>query len=178
MGVPFNIVPPLMKEGTMGRDGPVEEFVRRIALLKARSSFRRDSLIIGADTLVSLDSQLVLGKPRTSNEALKMLQVLLGKEHFVTTGIAVILNEDVLSSVAETKVKFKHVSDEFLQAYVDTGEPIGKAGGYGIQEKGALLIESIEGSYSNVVGLPLELLAEFMGLLGIPVHSYWGKQED
>ena len=116
----------------------------------------KDCLIIGADTVVVLDEK-VLGKPSDMEEAFDMLYSLSGREHSVYTGIAVMDTETgkCVTDFEETKVKFRTLCIEEIKKYIDSGEPMDKAGAYGIQDLGALLVEGISGDYFNVVGLPL-----------------------
>lgn len=148
--------------------------VARLAELKARAALRRlDSgaehgLILGADTAVVVDGE-ILGKPGSRDHALKMLRRLRGRDHDVLTGVSLLRTDRAAShgDVESTRVRFKDVGDATLSAYVDGGEPRDKAGAYGIQGRGALLVERIEGSWSNVVGLPVERLPEWAGRVGI-----------
>ena len=123
----------------------------------------RDSIILGADTIVVLDGE-ILGKPKDSDEAFKMLKKLSGKEHEVYTGISLVNKEKgkVLSGYQLTKVKFNQLKDEEIKDYIDTGEPLDKAGAYGIQGMGNFLVEKIEGDLDNVIGLPLRKLEELL----------------
>ncbi len=140
-----------------------------LALEKAQSiASQLDSgLVIGADTAVVADGR-VLGKPSNPDEARAMLRLLSGREHQVITGIAVVDAGDgrTLVDSVTTNVRFAPLSEQVIQRYVATGEPLDKAGGYGIQGYGALLIEGISGDYNNVVGLPLRRLAELLVELG------------
>jgi septum formation protein len=115
----------------------------------------------------------ILGKPQDAGQAVAMLRQLRGNEHFVYTGLCVRHGEQVLSGYTVTCVAFGDASDEFIERYVATGEPMDKAGAYGAQGKGALLIERIEGDYWNVVGLPLRLLAQYLGEFGVEVDAFW-----
>lgn len=116
----------------------------------------KNCLIIGADTVVVLD-ETVLGKPSDKEDAYTMISSLSGREHSVYTGIAVMDKETGKCAVdfEETKVKFRTLSDKEIKMYIESGEPMDKAGAYGIQDFGALLVEGIIGDYFNVVGLPL-----------------------
>ncbi len=128
------------------------------ACLKADSisPFHPDSWILGADTIVVLDGR-IFGKPADCAQAVRMLNTLGGRVHEVITGICLIRpgGELCRSGSVTTKVRFKDLSAEEIEAYVRTAEPMDKAGGYGIQGIGAFLVRSVEGSYTNVVGLPL-----------------------
>lgn len=114
-----------------------------------------DSLpVIAADTVVVAEG-VILGKPQDAEDAFEMLKQLSGKTHKVLTGIAVSYAGEMLAEVCETKVVFRELSDEEIKNYVATGEPLDKAGAYGIQGKGAVLVEKIDGCYNNVVGLQI-----------------------
>jgi len=114
----------------------------------------------------------VLGKPRSEEEAFQMLRKLSGKTHVVYTGVAVICNNRVVSEAEGTEVCFRALSEEEIRAYIATGEPMDKAGGYGIQGLGALLVEGIRGDYFNVMGLPVCRLGQILRSFGVKVLSY------
>ncbi|HOM01812.1 MAG TPA: Maf family protein [Acetivibrio sp.] len=137
--------------------------------LESRDSGKNRYLVIGADTVVVKDG--ILGKPKDRDDAVRMLKHLSGSWHEVMTGIAIIDTKDFKSekSVEVTKVKMKELSDDTVLAYVDSKEPMDKAGAYGIQEKGAILVERIEGCYFNVVGLPLARLSDLLKGFGVSV---------
>lgn len=113
--------------------------------------------VLGADTVVSLEGE-IFGKPRDEEEAREMLRALSGRQHLVTTGLALAVRGELYTTAATTRVYFDELSDEEIAAYVATGEPLDKAGAYAIQGRAAAFIPRIEGSYSNVVGLPLHTL--------------------
>ncbi len=142
---------------------------RLLALKKAQqvAAGRSEGLVIGADTVVVVDGE-VLGKPSGPDEAREMIRRLSGREHQVITGIAVVdaATADSRSDSVSTDVRFAPLSDQVIDRYVATGEPMDKAGGYGIQGYAALLVESIRGDYNNVVGLPVRRLAELLGEFG------------
>lgn len=121
--------------------------------------------VIAADTVVARDG-VILGKPRNEAEAKEMLHFLSGQAHQVLTGVYIAYAGKELSQVCTTQVYFRQLKDEEIAAYVATGEPLDKAGAYGIQGKGAILVERIEGDYNNVVGLPLTAVYEMLGELG------------
>ena len=136
-----------------------EEMVQRLALMKAKNVAEKSGtkgLVIGADTVVTFDGK-ALGKPKDEEEAFSMLSQLSGREHTVFTGVAVVCGETGKTiTIAEgTKVRFRDLTEEEIHAYIASGEPMDKAGAYGIQELGALMISGICGDYFNVVGLPL-----------------------
>ncbi len=116
-----------------------------------------DALVIGADTSVIINNK-ILGKPQSKEEAYNMIKMLSGKEHFVITGCTIAKGEATVSFSEKTSVYFNSLSEQEIIDYINTDEPYDKAGGYGIQGKGALLVKKIEGDYFNVVGLPISKL--------------------
>ena len=139
------------------------ELVQALALHKAREVAEKfaqpGDLVIGADTIVVLDGQ-VLGKPHDEAHALAMLTALSGREHHVYTGVAVLQDGRALVQVEDTAV---------WRRYIATGEPMDKAGAYGIQGRGGLLVSRIQGDYTNVVGLPIVRLASMLAQFGVTV---------
>ena len=171
IGINAEIVPARIDESIFSGLEP-EKMVRELAMLKAAEvarSFGKNTVVIGADTCVCLDNK-VFGKPHTIEEAKSMLRMLQGKTHEVYTGYCVFdcTTKNAVSRSERTLVTFKSLSEEEIDAYVKTREPMDKAGAYGIQEKGAVFVEKIEGDYFNVVGLPLcalsKLLSEMLGI--------------
>ena len=140
-----------------------EENVQRLARLKAEAIANKYKAhwIIGADTMVCLDEH-ILGKPHDEIEAAKMLKLLSGKIHRVITGVALVKEDEVINFFETTYVKMKQLSDAEIEWYIATKEPMDKAGAYGIQGKGAVFIERIEGDYYNVVGLPIHQIYKRM----------------
>ena len=169
IGLSFTVYPADVDESILEGERP-EAYASRLALDKARAAAERagDGIVIAADTIVVVNGS-VLGKPADATDARRMLHLLSGKEHSVVTGLAVFDASTGRSIVrtSVTKVVFRDLSQREIDAYVATGEPLDKAGAYGIQERGALLVERIEGCYSNVVGLPLSLLGEMLREFGI-----------
>ena len=164
LGVDFNILAPDFEEVIKAGEDPLE-YVKRNAKGKAQSVLslvshddKKISLMIGADTIVCIDHK-VLEKPKDKNEAADMLRKLSGRTHEVYTGIALFWikggKTHCVQDVFKTEVTFKKLSGEEIMSYVNTGEPLDKAGAYGIQGKAAYFISSIDGSYTNVIGLPL-----------------------
>ena len=143
----------------------VEELSRRKADAAAKRAGPED-LIIAADTVVAVDSQ-VLGKPRSEAGAFDMLRKLSGREHQVYTGVTVLQGDRAVTEHEETAVTFRELSDGEIWGYIATGEPMDKAGAYGIQGIGALLVSGIRGDYSNVVGLPVFRLGRMLKGLGL-----------
>jgi septum formation protein len=148
----------------------------RISLLLAERKARqvhsksKKAWILGADTVVAIDD-IIMGKPADEVEARNMLSTLSGKEHRVITAICILSpsGEIAHSEAVTTRVRFKTLTDQEIGGYVDTGEPYGKAGGYAIQGIGAFLVQSISGSYTNVVGLPLcALISALLSVGAIP----------
>ncbi len=126
------------------------------------------ALVIAADTIVVLNGK-ILGKPKDANDAFDMLRELSANTHTVYTGVAISYRNKVSTFAEETKVTFRKLDDATITAYIKTGEPMDKAGAYGIQNKGALFVEKIEGDYFNVVGLPICRLSKELEKLGFSV---------
>ncbi|HEY7727382.1 MAG TPA: Maf family protein [Candidatus Eisenbacteria bacterium] len=148
-----------------------EAHVLRLAEAKARAGLAatppQDGLVaLGADTIVAIDRR-ILGKPCDAEDARRMLRALSGRVHEVWTGVAVVDAADGrgVSEAARSLVKFAPLEEDVIDRYVETGEPLDKAGGYAVQGYGALFVEAIEGSYSNVVGLPLSHVKHLLTLL-------------
>ena len=160
----FTIVPGKIDESNFNSSSP-EELVKTLAVEKARSvsGLVEDALIIAADTIVVYEDQ-ILGKPADQAEAKEQLKLLSGREHNVITGIAVLDSEtdEVLVDRNITRVKMLNFKEDKIDKYISTGEPMDKAGSYGIQGLGGLFVEEIEGSYYSVVGLPIHQLAELL----------------
>lgn len=164
LGVPFKGVPSRVEETPSEGESP-REHVLRLCEEKAREvgQLYPEHWIIGADTIVLLEGA-ILGKPRNRKEALWMLDMLQGKAHEVYTGLCLLrlMDERVAKKAVRTLVQVRALSDEEMAWYLRTGEPFDKAGGYAIQGYGSILIRGIEGSYTNVVGLPLTELVEML----------------
>ena len=133
-----------------------QEVVMSLALQKAQAVAKdhRKSAVVGSDTVVALDGK-ILGKPHSESEAAEMLRSLSGRIHKVFTGVAIVCGEKVTSFFEETEVEFYPLTDQEILDYVATGEPMDKAGAYGIQGRGAVLVKRINGDYFNVMGLPI-----------------------
>ena len=129
-----------------------------------------DDVVIAADTIVVLDN-MILGKPKNSEEAVKMLTNLSGRTHEVLTGVAVFYKGKKKVAVEKTIVKFRKLTDKEIQDYVKTGDSLDKAGAYGIQGRGAIFINSIVGCYNNVVGLPLTRLYTLFAELDVTLYE-------
>lgn len=143
----------------------VEELSQRKARAAAKKAGPKD-IIIAADTVVAMDGS-VLGKPRSEAGAFDMLSALSGREHHVYTGVTVLQGERAVTEHEETAVQFRELAPEEIRGYIATGEPMDKAGAYGIQGRGALLVSGIRGDYSNVVGLPVFRLGRMLSGFGI-----------
>jgi septum formation protein len=175
IGLPFRVSASDAGEEPPERRRPQESpeaFAVRLAVAKARTvaARLRGGLVIGADTVVVGRGKL-LGKPRDGREARSFLLRLAGRRHRVATGVAVIQagTGRLAAGVTSARVRMRAFGAEEAARYVATGEPLDKAGAYGIQGRGALLVEAIEGDYYTVVGLPLVLLAELLGRFGVDV---------
>ncbi len=134
-----------------------DALVEGLALRKAKAAQKictPDSLIIAADTVVSIDDT-ILGKPEDRDRAYEMLRMLSDSYHRVYTGYALLQGDKLVLDHCLTMVKMRYISDDEIESYIASGEPFDKAGGYGIQERGGAFVERIEGNYHNVVGLPL-----------------------
>ncbi|MBQ4323332.1 MAG: septum formation inhibitor Maf [Clostridia bacterium] len=161
IGLSFQSIVPSVDE-TTERTDPIE-IVSELSVRKAAAVAKNNplSVVIAADTVVTADGH-VLGKPHGEGEAFEMLRFLSGRSHFVFTGVTVICDGRIETAICRTEVFFKTLTDEQILAYVRSGECFDKAGAYGIQSKGAVLVDHIDGDYSNVVGLPLSLLYEML----------------
>lgn len=134
------------------------QYVQRLSQSKALAARQYcDELVLGADTVVTVDRE-ILGKPCSTEDAIRMLHLLGGRSHEVLTGVCLLQGEQTTVAVERTRVWFAALSDQEIDWYVSTGEPTDKAGAYAIQGLASRFIEKIEGSYSNVVGLPVELV--------------------
>lgn len=145
------------------KTGIPEKVVKENAVKKAQAALklRPQTTILAADTIVAYQGE-ILGKPRTEADAARMLKMLSGQKHSVFTGIAAIENGVLQSSVIESQVYFFQLTEAAIRGYITTGEPMDKAGAYGIQGRGALLVRAIVGDYNNIVGLPLAALKNIM----------------
>lgn len=169
LGVVFDIIPSEFEEQLVEGMTPAET-VEHFACMKASDvagSIEEEALVIGSDTIVYLDE--IMGKPSDRQEAASMLRRLSGKQHLVLSGISVIntATGEQLTGHEVTRVRMKELSDDEIYAYIDTGEPMDKAGAYAIQGVGSLFVEGIEGDYFNVVGLPLFRLGRMLEQFGL-----------
>ncbi|GHH97181.1 Maf family protein [Neobacillus kokaensis] len=144
-----------------------EEVVMELADRKARKVFQenQDALVIGSDTVVVANNQ-ILGKPADEAEAISMLQTLSGKQHDVYTGVSIVSKENSTRFYEKTEVWFWELTEDMIRSYVKTGEPLDKAGAYGIQQLGSMLVKKIHGDYFAVVGLPVSRTIRELKRLG------------
>jgi septum formation protein len=173
IGVPYQrLTPPDIDERVRADERP-DDYVRRMAREKARVGRQRAGddagVVLAADTAVVL-GDVPLGKPADDTEAAAMLRRLSGEQHRVLSAVGLYGPGQYRDTLVETRVLFLELSDELINAYVATGEPRDKAGAYGIQGLGAVLVAALEGSYTNVVGLPLTELRPLLDWAGVP---YW-----
>ncbi|HHT9160222.1 MAG TPA: Maf family protein [Candidatus Brocadiaceae bacterium] len=164
LGYRFEMVPHDVEECIPGSVSPTE-LVQNLAFLKASDVARKvdNAIIIGADTVV-VHKKSILGKPRDESDAKRILSLLSDSEHDIISGVCVmeVPSRKKILRTEQTHIKMRVIKDEEIDSYILTGEPMDKAGAYAIQGKGRKFIEKIDGSYSNVVGLPLELLQEML----------------
>lgn len=170
IGVKFDVIRVNVDEFPASDESP-EAYVQRLAHEKAQAGFAAGDgrPVLGADTIVVAGEE-ILEKPRDLEAYQAMLAMLSGQRHRVLTAISLVFESQEYSALGVTHVRFRRVDPALGERYWATGEPLDKAGGYGIQGLGAVLVESIEGSYSNVVGLPIEKLVPLLEQVGI---AYW-----
>jgi septum formation protein len=167
IGIAHEVRPANIDETMRPRENP-RRHAERLAREKATAVAKRDPdlITIAADTIVVINRK-VLGKPRDVEEAARMLALLSGREHVVTTAVAVSRGRKLRSAVEEVRVKFRRLRDDDIEAYIATGEPMDKAGAYGIQGYGATIVERIEGDYFAVMGLPIVRLIGLLRDVGV-----------
>ncbi len=158
LGIPIRVVPSNVPEIRRSFETPMD-YVERLAREKALGV--RGRLVLGADTTVVVRDE-VLEKPLDQADALRMLRKLQGRTHQVVTSVALVAGERIHQATDVTNVSFRRMNPEYLRAYVATGEPMDKAGGYGIQGYGAALVDRIEGDFFSVMGLPIRLVLRLM----------------
>ncbi len=183
IGVQFDVL--TFRSGERGEDPDVDEtplkgekaarYVERLALTKAEAGMRRlmwrkllRRPVLSADTALELDDEII-GKPVDAADARAILARLSGRSHRVLTAIAMADGEQIRSAVAVSEVRFRKLGDDDIRRYVATGEPLDKAGAYGIQGRAAIFIEEIRGSYSGIMGLPLFETAQLLDAFGYPL---------
>ena len=167
VGFTFEVIPSDADESCDNKLSP-EELVKELGRRKAESVFAEntDAVVLGCDTIVEYNGT-VLGKPESRAEAKKMLRMLSGKKHNVHTGVCIMDSEKTISFVSTVKVEFYELSEELIDSYVSTGESDDKAGAYGIQGVGCVLVKGIEGDYFSVVGLPVAQTVRVLGQFGV-----------
>ena len=172
-GLHFEVVPSSVKEPAPEPGEAPSDYAARMARIKGADIAARhpDKVVLSADTIVVRETN-ILGKPQDRREAVEMLSSLSGGWHEVTTGFCVLCERDALTvcRTVTTRVHMADNSPEMLAAYVGTGEPMDKAGAYGIQGIGAFLVDEVQGSYTNVVGLPLRSVLNILleiGAIGV-----------
>ncbi len=164
LGFRVTVHPANVQEIPLPNEAP-DDYARRLARDKARAV--PGEYVLGADTIVVM-GDVLLEKPEDADGALRMLQSLRGRTHEVITAVALQARGTMFEACDRTKVWFGSPSDTWLQEYVATGEPLDKAGGYGIQGYGAVLVDRIEGDYFSVMGLPLRLVISLLAEAGVP----------
>ncbi len=181
VGIKFEVIAPLSDESLLHNENP-RDYVLRLASEKAISisqNLEGDFLVIGADTVVVVGDE-ILGKPSNVEGARAILSKISGREHHVLTAFSISKPKNTImhSEVVDTKVRVKTLEPDEIEGYIKTGEPMDKAGAYGIQGIGSFLIKGIEGSYTNVVGLPLVEVLEALKKLGdLKLFSGYGLRK-
>jgi septum formation protein len=172
LGIPHHVMAADVQEIPLPRETPAA-YAKRLARDKARAV--PGALVLGADTIVVLEDAL-LEKPIDTEDAVRILMHLQGKRHEVTTAICLIADGTTHEAADTTAVYFRPVTEAQVRAYVATGEPMDKAGAYGIQGYGAALVERIEGDFFSVMGLPVRLVIELLGRAGYP-YDFGARSE-
>jgi len=169
LGITEMIVQPAKGEEIIPDNCGPEDTVKvlsRAKALEVAEDHSSDDVIIAADTIVCHDGK-ILGKPSDEQDAFDMLSALSGKSHEVYTGVTIIVGGRVLTEAEMTEVEFRKLSDEEIRAYINTGEPMDKAGAYGIQGRGSVLVKGINGDFFNVMGLPACRLYKMLSEQGV-----------
>jgi septum formation protein len=165
VGIAHEVRPANIDESYLSGEAPLGH-AERLARTKAETIAAWDAVTIGSDTIVVVDGD-VLGKPRDEDEAARMLRRLSGRSHIVMTGVAARWRGRTLSGAEQVGVTFRQLSDRDIRAYIATGEPMDKAGAYGIQGYGATIVERVDGDYFAVMGLALNRLVRLLEQLGL-----------
>ena len=178
IGVNHRACPADIDETPLAGESP-EHYVERLAREKALAvaAGHPDNLVLGSDTTVVLAGE-ILAKPESDDHASSMLSRLSGQTHQVMTAVALARGSDCQSRVSITEVTFRTLDEPEIRAYVASGEPMDKAGGYGIQGRGGIFVRELKGSYSAVVGLPLQETAELLAQAGCPVWQNWPRSKE
>jgi septum formation protein len=159
-GIEFTVRIADVDETILASESP-RDYVLRLSRAKALAVAGDEEMVLGADTTVVVEDEII-GKPADIEDARRMLKALSGKWHEVLTAVTLLHGHKILSDVATTRVKFSEMSESEIDWYVSTGEPMDKAGAYGIQGYASRFVECIEGSYSNVVGLPVQMVYKLL----------------
>jgi septum formation protein len=165
IGIAHEVRPANIDEAYMAGETP-RQHAERLAREKASAIDEMDAVTIGSDTIVVVDGD-VLGKPRDRQHAIEMLRRLSGRSHTVMTGVAVRWRGTIASGLEEVGVTFRRLTDEEIERYIDTGEPMDKAGAYGIQGFGATIVDRVDGDYFAVMGLALNRLVRLLQDVGL-----------
>lgn len=171
LGIPFEVVESNFDESVFLEKDP-KKLVKILSYEKARvvASIHKDAIIIGADTVLVYKGE-IFGKPRNKKDAVRILKALSGTKHQAITGFTILdskTNKKVTASTAST-ILFKELTEEEIKAYIETGEPMDKAGAYAIQERGGLFVREIHGDVFNIVGLPLKDIRHHLAAFGIKI---------
>jgi septum formation protein len=168
LAIPYKAEPADVDESRRPAEQP-KDLAIRLAREKAMAVARRrpNEWVLAADTVVVLGDD-ILGKPVSPEGAMRMLERLSGREHRVITAVALVRGDEIHERCDVTRVWFRRLDPELISAYVATGEPLDKAGSYGLQGRGAVLVDRIEGDYFGVIGLPLRLVVDLFEAAGIP----------
>jgi septum formation protein len=175
------VLPQDIDESPLPAEKPTK-LVKRLALAKAKSAYATLSetdhrLVLGSDTIVVCDDQ-ILGKPQNKSDGLAMLRLLSGRTHQVLTAVALMNHDKQTETMSVTEVSFTTLSDDEIEAYWESGEPLGKAGAYGLQGLGAMFVNKIQGSYSGVVGLPIFETVDLLEKFGVDIKAILQNQHD
>jgi len=171
--LPFEQISPDIDEGSIPFEGKPEGYALTVAEKKSEALLNRfpDRVIVTADTVVWHQGK-ALGKPRDEEEAFRMLSSLSGSRHQVITAVVVRKGEEAHAAVEKTNVEFFPLKEKEIRAYLRACHPCDKAGGYAIQENGGLVVKAINGSYDNIIGLPLQPLNQLLNRFGIDLWDY------
>jgi septum formation protein len=178
LGLSFEVRAVDIDESQLPEEAP-DQMVLRLAESKGRAAAGPGELLLAADTIVVLDGR-VLGKPADAAQAAVMLASLAGREHQVLTGVALVDGQrgQAATGLESSQVRIGELDPATIDWYVGTGEPLDKAGSYGIQGLGALLVETVSGNYTNVVGLPLPLVRRLFRELGYDLLSFRSQESE
>ncbi len=170
LGVSFTVDPPDVDESQRPGEPPTD-FVERVARAKSQAGHHPGTASLGADTIVSLGGRVLL-KPSSTEDAAEMLRSLSGVTHRVHTGVALTTDDGTRSVVCTTAVTMSHLDDETIATYVETGEPMDKAGAYALQGVGGAFVERVDGDPFNVIGLPLAVTRALFAVAGLDLLAY------